>query len=145
MIYLVKLIYIYRYSIVHYIPLCSMIFPMGYRYITPVDLHDLVHIGFSEKVVPVHDILSDRGSDTLDPMTSLRSDVLYVFLDAWTMGFLGDSPKETPTRPFLGVNKRCLFFNKRGMLWDSPINLDKLGRAAPITSVYYDIIMVIYL
>lgn len=33
------------------------------------------------KVVPVHDILSDRGSDTLDPMTSLRSDVLYVFLE----------------------------------------------------------------
>ncbi|CAK9017313.1 unnamed protein product [Durusdinium trenchii] len=27
------------------------------------------------------DILSDRASDTLDPMTSLRSDVLYVFLE----------------------------------------------------------------
>ena len=96
--------------------------------------------------MPVHDILSDRGSDTLDPMTSLRSDVLYVFLDAWTMGFLGDSPKETPTRPFLGVNKRCLFFfNKRGMLWDSPINLDKLGRAAPIPIVYTMITLWLYI
>eukprot|EP00435_Cladocopium_sp_Y103_P005700 s550_g1.t2 len=28
-----------------------------------------------------HDILSDRASDMLDPMTSLRSDVLYVFLE----------------------------------------------------------------
>jgi len=27
------------------------------------------------------DILSDRASETLDPMTSLRSDVLYVFLE----------------------------------------------------------------
>ena len=29
------------------------------------------------------DSLSDRASETLDPMTSLRSDVLYVFLESW--------------------------------------------------------------
>lgn len=29
------------------------------------------------------DILSDRASETLDPMTTLRSDVLYVFLESW--------------------------------------------------------------
>ena len=33
------------------------------------------------------DILSDRASETLDPMTSLRSDVLYVFLESW-VGFV---------------------------------------------------------
>ena len=103
--------------------------------------------------MPVHDILSDRGSDTLDPMTSLRSDVLYVFLDAWTwdMAFFWDVTSSRPRKRQLsagqlGVKKRFVCFGyKRGMLWDSPRNFDKLGRAAPITSLYYDNIMVIYL